>query len=199
MCSPWQGAQTHCCCHMMLRASSTIQLLPSIPRQGFLLSMAVVAAMAIRHCSNAVLLAMLQGHNTLTQVLLGTIEVGDTASLPLQNALAINSWIELQLQDRTREERLDWVESMLETLDRHVYLTATLTTDRDMALRLFVNFNSPDSRMALDEIEVIKVVFVHQVGGGGAGAQVGGCTNHLLAAVCTPRCVSNRQSTCCVH
>jgi hypothetical protein len=138
------------------------------------------------------LLAMLQGRNTLTQALLSDIEVGDAGSLPMQNALFINAWIKLQLQEITPDKWLAWVEDMLETLDNHVYLTATLTTDRDMALRLFVNFNSPDSRMALEDIEVIKVVFVHQVGGRVREGQVGGCTNHRLAAVYNPRCGSNR-------
>jgi hypothetical protein len=135
---------------------------------------AVVAVIAIQHSSNSVLLAMLQGHNTLTQALLGDIEVGDNSSLPLQNALTINNWIEKLLQRKTPDECLAWVEGMLEMLDRHVYLTVTLTTDPDMALHLFVNFNSPVNRMALEDIELIKVIFVHQVAGEQREVQVGG-------------------------
>ena len=158
-----------------------------------LASMTVVAAMAIRRGSTSLLLAMLQGHHTLTQALSGAIEVGNHWSLPLRNALTINEWIGEKTQGLTPEECLAWVKGMLETLDQHVYLTTTLTTDRDMALRLFVNFNSASNKVALEDIDVIKVAFVHQVDRREREAQVGGQkrTNYLPAGYCLHSKVSN--------
>ena len=192
------GKLTHCCFHMMARvstlsASSTLKILPSIQRWGDI-------GITDCCCSDGHLTwfchfaaCQVQGHNTLNKALSGAIEVGNHWSLPLRNALIINEWIGEKMQGRTPEECLAWVEGMLETLDQHVYLTTTLTTDRDMALRLFVNFNSASNKVALEDIDVIKVALVHQVDRREREAQVGGQkrTNRLPAGYCLHSKVSN--------
>ena len=50
--------------------------------------------------------------------------------------------------------------ALLETLDKHVVWTTTLTPHRSLALQTFVNYNLDSGRMSLAPLDVIKVAII---------------------------------------
>ena len=86
------------------------------------------------------------------------------------NAICINRWFDEMLasQELTNDnDRARWLLEFLETMDERVHWTTTLTTNRQLALDTFLNYNRETMRVPLTSADIIKVIFVGNIGGVG--------------------------------
>ena len=82
-------------------------------------------------------------------------------SRELAHAIIIRQLLENGMEScNTNADKIRWLLALLETLNKKVLLTMTLTPFRSLALNTFVNYNSEESRVALSTVDVIKVALV---------------------------------------